>query len=190
MRNAPRVKNLTKRTVEAARPQASRYIVWDAALKGFGVRIEPQGRKTFIARYRAGGGRTGALRQATIGRFGTLTVEQARRKAKEVLGAAATGGDPVGDMHEARRVGITVNEVCDWYLEQARAGRILSRKRRPIKPLSLYGDESRINQHVRRLIGRKRVAMLAARDLEEMQADIAGLRPPPPLSALVRLVAS
>jgi hypothetical protein len=79
---------LTKRVVDAARPSSSRYVVWDGKLAGFGVRIETTGRKTFIVRYRAGGGRTGALRQANIGRYGTVTVEKARKAAGRILGAA------------------------------------------------------------------------------------------------------
>jgi len=63
------------------RPGEERVIVWDADLSGFGVADRALGRKTFIARYRAGGGRTGKLRQATIGRYGTLTVDEARTKA-------------------------------------------------------------------------------------------------------------
>jgi len=39
----------------------------------------------------------------TVARFGTLTVEEARKKAKILLGAAATGGDPAGDVQGKRR---------------------------------------------------------------------------------------
>jgi integrase len=174
---AARVKNLTKRAIDAARPEATRYIVWDSTLKGFGLRVEPtgsgQGRKTFLIRYRAGGGRNGVLRQANIGRYGTVTVEQARRKAKAALGEAAGGGDPLGDMLAKRRAGVTVAEVCDWYLEQADAGRLLGRKGRLLKASTVAMDRSRIETHVRPLIGRKPVASLAPRDLEEFQADIA-----------------
>jgi hypothetical protein len=141
---AARVKNLTKRAIDAARPDASRYIIWDSALKGFGLRVDAAGngspRKTFIVRYRAGGGRTGTLRQANIGRYGTVTVEQARRKAKAMLGAAGAGGDPLGERLASRRAGVTVAEVCDWYLDQADAGRLLGRKGRPLKASTVAMD--------------------------------------------------
>ena len=59
-----------------------------------GVRIET-GAKTFIIRYRADrGGRSAAQRFVTIGRYGTLTPEQARKQARAVLGAVAVGGGP------------------------------------------------------------------------------------------------
>ena len=168
-----RARKLTKREVDAAKPGPVRYVIWDSGLSGFGLRIEPTGRKTFIARYRAGGGRSGILRQGTVGRYGTLTVDQARVQARRILGAAASGGDPVEEKNSARRPGITVAEVCDWYLEQTEAGRILGRKGRPIKASTLAMDRSRIETHVKPLIGKKPVRILSTHDFEEMQADIA-----------------
>jgi hypothetical protein len=52
--------------------------------------------------------------------------------ARKKLTAVAEGEDPSADRHAAR-AGMTVSEVCDWYLEQAEARRILGRNRRPIK---------------------------------------------------------
>ncbi len=165
---------LTKRLVEAAKPQSDRYIIWDSGLSGFGLRIEPTGRKTFIARYRTGGGRSGTLRQATLGRFGIITPDQARLQARKVLGAAAHGSDPVEEKRQTRKPRITVAQICDWYLEQAEAGRVLGRKGRPIKASTLAMDRSRIETHVKPLIGKKAVEDLTVHDIEEMQADIAG----------------
>lgn len=173
MAQQKRVRKLTKRTVDAAKPAPERYIVWDTELSGFGLRVEPTGRKTFIARYRAGGGRSGTLRQATIGRYGTLTTDEARRLARKTLGAAAIGGDPVGERKSARQPGISIAEVCDWYLEQAESGRLLGRHGRPIKASTIAMDRSRIETHVKPLIGKKPVRALTAHDIEEMQACIA-----------------
>ena len=169
---SPRRAKISKRTVEAIGPEARRYIVWDTELPGFGLRVEPSGKKTFIARYRAGGGRSGKLRQATVGRYGTVTADEARITARKILGAAAGGGDPVGERHETRRIGITVTEVCDWYIGAAEAGRIVGRRGRPIKPSTLAMDRSRIERHVKPLVGRKSVAKLGPHDIEDMQAEI------------------
>ena len=84
MSDRGRVQKLTKRVVDAAKPEANRFIVWDSELAGFGLRVEPTGRKTFIARYRAGGGRTGTLRQAKVGRYGTITIEEGRALARKL----------------------------------------------------------------------------------------------------------
>jgi hypothetical protein len=91
--------NITKRSVAALELRAQRYIAWDAALSGFGVRVEASGRKTFICRYRSGGVR----RQYTIGRYGVLTPEEARAEARRVLGAVVLGDDPAGVRQEDRK---------------------------------------------------------------------------------------
>ena len=171
--NSDRAKKLTKRTVDTASPAASRYILWDADLAGFGLRVEPSGRKTFVARYRAGGGRSGTLRQETLGRLGTVTADEARTKAKKTLGAAAAGSDPVGEKKVARQRGITVGEICDWYLDEAEGGGLLGRRGRPIKASTLATDRIRINAHVRPLLGKKAALSLSVADFEQMQADIA-----------------
>jgi integrase len=173
MAKAGRVEKLTKRIVDASLPEKRRFIVWDAGLAGFGLRVEPTGRKTFIARYRAGGGRTGVLRQAMVGRYGTITLDEGRALARKLLGSAASGNDPVGDKKTARQAGITVAEVCDWYIKEAEAGRILGRRGRPIKASTLDSDRGRIEGHVKPLIGKRTVKSLSLRDMEEMQADIA-----------------
>ena len=173
MAEQKRSQKLTKRVVDVAKPRSCRYTIWDSELVGFGLRVEPTGRKTFIARYRAGGGRSGTLRQATIGRYGTLTPDNARTLARKTLGAAASGCDPVGEKKKDREPGITVSQICDWYLEQAESGRILGRKGRPIKASTIAMDRSRIQTHVKPLIGEKPIRSLTAHDVEEMQADIA-----------------
>jgi integrase len=174
-----RVKSLTKRVVDAARPEARRYVLWDEKLKGFGLRIEPRAPaegpplKTFIARYRAGGGRTGTLRQKTLGRYGTVTVDEARTAARKLLGAASAGADPLGDAKAQRQAGITVAEVCDWYFAEVDAGRLLGRRGNRIKPSTIVSDKSRVEAHVKPLIGSRAMRSLSLPDLEEMQANIA-----------------
>src|SRR3546814_9843587 len=72
-------------------------------MAGFGLRVMPSGVKSFIVRYRAdGGGRTAKRRTYTLGRFGALTLDQARKSAKSVLGAVANGQDP-GEKRIAKR---------------------------------------------------------------------------------------
>jgi hypothetical protein len=95
---------ITKRVVDSSQPTDRRYYVWDSDLAGFGLRVETSGAKTFIVRYRAdGGGRSAAQRFVTVGRFGKLTAEQARKQAKTILGSVATGEDPAGESNRSGR---------------------------------------------------------------------------------------
>lgn len=109
---------LTKRTVDAVSPQPERYVVWDSELKGFGLRVEPSGAKTFLVRYRPkGAGRTGAKRFIKVGRHGTVTPEEARNRAKAILGAVAAGADPAGEQIKASEA-ITMAALAERYLDE------------------------------------------------------------------------
>ncbi|MDE0031153.1 MAG: integrase family protein [Deltaproteobacteria bacterium] len=94
---------LTKRAVEALKPDLKPWIAWDDRLTGLGVRVQPSGAKTFVVNYRSGsGGRKAPNKRVTLGRFGRITAEQARRMAQELLGKVASGEDPAQERAEAR----------------------------------------------------------------------------------------
>jgi integrase len=103
---------LTKRTVDALEPEAKDYFVWDTLIAGFGVRIMPSGAKTYQAQYRKGG----RTRRISLGRHGTLTVEQARLLAKEVLGDVAKGENPAEDIAQHRKAP-TVAALCERFFQ-------------------------------------------------------------------------
>jgi len=155
---------LTKRVVDALRPDPNRDVFqWDAgdgALKGFGVRVKPSGVASYFVQYRNKEGRT---RRLVLGRVGELTPHEARQLAADKLKEVRTGADPSAERH-ATRGAITVSELCDIYLADTK-GRI--------KPSTLAMDRSRIECHVKPLIGRRTVAALTQRDVERFQADVA-----------------
>jgi integrase len=160
---------LTKRTVDAlAKPAEGQDFLWDGEIRGFGVRVVPSGLKTFVVQYRNAEGKS---RRIKIGRFGIMTVEEARELAKVKLGRVADGIDPAEEP-EAGKDDITVEALCDWYLTEADAGRILGRKNRPIKASTLAMDRSRISTHIKPLLGKRLVGSLRIVDIEGMQSDI------------------
>ena len=68
-------------------------IIRDDDLSGFALRVLTTGRKVFVAQYRVGGGRTGRQRRVKIGAYGTITANQARTKARDILAQAQLGQD-------------------------------------------------------------------------------------------------
>ncbi|MBB4020123.1 MULTISPECIES: integrase arm-type DNA-binding domain-containing protein [Alphaproteobacteria] len=160
---------LTKKAVEALEaPATGQAFLWDGELKGFGVRVTKAGVKTFIIQYRNAEGKS---RRINIGRFGIMTVENARDEAKIKLGAVAAGEDPA-DTDDDPHHQVTVSDLCDWYLTEARAGRILGRRNRPIKKSTLAMDKSRIETHIKPLLGKRLAHTLKVADIEGMQSDI------------------
>jgi hypothetical protein len=162
---------LTKRVVDQLAPAANRLIVWDAELAGFGLRIAPTGLKTFILRYRAeGGGRTAPQHLIAIGRYGVLTPDQARKKARGILGAVARGDDPAGAQMAARKQ-MTVAELCDRYLKE---GVLTPTRSGTVKKGSTVNDDrGRIECHIKPLLGHRRVSSITSADIDRFLVDVA-----------------
>ena len=115
---------LTKTAIDAlAIPATGQAFLWDSDLRGFGVRVIPSGLKAFVVQYQNEEGRS---RRIVIGRYGVLTVEQARKQAILKLAAVVGGADPAEERAQSRAA-ITIREVCNWYLENAEAGMILGK---------------------------------------------------------------
>ena len=95
---------LTKRAIDQAKPLPKPYFVWDGELKGFGGAHRPRRRKN-VRGSRSAKRPRGVCAQTlhTIGRYGALTVDKARNRAKEILGAVATGGTPPPILHSGAR---------------------------------------------------------------------------------------
>jgi Arm DNA-binding domain len=85
---------ITKRTVDAAKPNASgeRYYLWDSRLTGFGLLVLGSGIKTYCYQYRNA---ERQQRRITIGKHGSWTPGQARRKAEQFRRAVYEGRDPL-----------------------------------------------------------------------------------------------
>lgn len=158
---------LTKKAVEALEPRTIDYLEFDDGLPGFGVRVWPSGRKTYVAQYRA----AGRTRRVKIGNHGPLTADEARREARGILGDVARGGDPAEE-RATRRKAITIAELCDTYLDAADKGLIMGKGGVPKKASTLYVDKGRIERHIKPLLGRRLVVELTQPDVQRFVRDV------------------
>jgi integrase len=110
-------KPITKRHVDALKPTNREYFVWDRDLKGFGLRVQPTGEKSYVVKYRAGSGRKAPTRRVTLGRVGTITPDEARKLAKVKLGFVAHGLDPAA-AKAAERGALTLKELADLFFSE------------------------------------------------------------------------
>ena len=106
-----KVQKISKRIVDAAKPSDARYVIWDTELKGFGVRVQTSGLKTFLVRYR----HLGRRRFLSLGRFGEITPEQARLLAQKAMSKVREGADPA-DERSQDRAAITVKKLVERFL--------------------------------------------------------------------------
>ena len=90
---------LTDLAVRNLKPTTGRQVdVYDSKIRGLAVRISPMGTKAFVVWYRIGS----KARRLTLGRFPTMSLADARKRAQEALLQVADGKDPAAEKQRAR----------------------------------------------------------------------------------------
>ena len=111
---------ITKRAVDALKPAGDgrEAVIWDTEVKGFGVRAQRGGSRSYILHYRVGTGRGAPLRKLTIGKHGSpWTAETARSEAKRLLGLVESGGDPAANKI-AHKQALTITDLAERFLAE------------------------------------------------------------------------
>ncbi|MTE01995.1 DUF4102 domain-containing protein [Paracoccus sp. YIM 132242] len=151
---------ITKTALDAMSPDPTRETyLWDSTLAGFGVRMMPTGKASFILKYRT---RTGAARKMTIARVGTITPDEARKEAIKALADVAKGGDPSTERKAARK-NMKLTELADLYIADMKGG---------WKENTFLANTSQIETHIKPLLGHRSAVSLTYADVTKMQADI------------------
>ena len=160
---------LTKRVVDAALPRPRRYTLFDTEVKGFGVRIYPSGKKSWIFEYRAGeGGRRVSKSRVTIGSANDFTPEQARKQAEALRAQTKTGRDPQGE-RLLQRQAATLEEISRQFLE------VHVRPKRGKRTADNYADI--LNRLVLPEVGKKKAQDVTRRDLSKLHLSLARTKP-------------
>lgn len=99
-------------------PESGQRLVWDLELTGFGLRVTSS-KKTYIAQARIGGA-SGSSRRISLGEHGTVTLQEARKRARGELSAMLTGVDPVKEKKRVEAQSKTLRDIVLAYLEDRR----------------------------------------------------------------------
>lgn len=160
---------ITKTIVDKSKPKEREYTVWDGEIAGFGLRIRPasnkypNGRKSYIFKYRVGGGRKGTQRNPLIGVHGSITAEQARKIAGDWSAKVRAGGDPGGDRLKGREVE-TVKELWERYLDE---------HAKPNKGArSVEEDERNAKLHLLPALGKKKAAEVTFSNVDRLHKSM------------------
>lgn len=159
--------SLTKRAVDAAAPGE---VIWDDELKGFGLRVSKGGAKTFVLKYRVQ--KTQAQRWLTVGRYGALTPDAARKLAKVALGDVAAGGDPAGERVKDRAVSKAKSTIGDTLADFAETYRTKYSEVEK-KQASRDADRFHLKNHIIPALGSKRLEEITADDVEDLHQSLA-----------------
>ena len=150
------IMKLSKSVVEKLITDNRENVFWDDALHGFGVRVKPNGTKSYIVQYR--NRITGRSRRQTIGQAGPLlSFANARKEAMRLLSEAAQGGDPVESKQTARNAE-TVADLADQYLTH----HAKPKKREK----SVANDVSMLDGIIIPKLGKQKVAEVGHRDVQ------------------------
>jgi integrase len=145
-------------------------MVWDSVVTGFGIRRQRGDAVSFILSYRT---LTGRKRLLTIGRLNSPWLpDEARTEARRLLGVVAAGGDPMLDREARRGASLTVAELCDRWIEDSEAGRLLTRRRRPKRAATIATDRSRVSAHIKPILGTLPVIAITRQDVERLMHSI------------------
>jgi integrase len=142
---------LTKRYIDGVEaPERGERWIADGELKGFYLQVRPA-TKSFVVKYKV----RGVSRSFTIGRYGPVTPEQARREAQQVIAAVHRGEDP-GRQRAEKKEALSFEEVVRLYLEDAA---------RTLKPKT-HGEYKRLlDSYILPKIGRLGVADVSTVDI-------------------------
>jgi integrase len=123
---------LTLRQCKAARHSGTSYtgaqgkpvfrveILWDTEVRGFGLRLLPSGRKSWVLRYR----HRGRQHMNEFGDFGTFTLEEARVKARGYIVRVENGEDPFSKRENGKTLASLEEDFSASCLARVAAGEI------------------------------------------------------------------
>src|SRR3712207_1799304 len=106
----------TVKGIEAIKPRASRYDILETGGHGFGLRVSPTGRKSWVYLYHRGG----RLRRMGLGTYPQMTLADAHAAHATARALVKLGQDPAAQKVQDRREALgapTVAQLAQEYLE-------------------------------------------------------------------------
>jgi integrase len=157
-------KQLTTKSIEAAKPAAARYEIPDRGCRGLYLVTQPSGVKSWACRYRFAGKPT----KLTIGTWPTVSLAEARQLAATALADVARGTDPAAAKREARAVEATGRDTVEhWaakYIEQY--------AKRHTRPRSWEQAEGIFRRYVLPAWGERNVGDIRRRDVIDLVEEV------------------
>ena len=114
-------KRFTDSKIQSLKPTNKRAILFEDGGRGFGIRVEPSGRKSFFLEYRFGKGKERRNRVLTIGKYPRVSLTKARSIASQSLAHVEQDVDPATQKQTliiANRDALSVADLVAEYIEK------------------------------------------------------------------------
>ncbi len=149
-------RTITKRSVDATKATDRTRFLWDADLPGFGLRVTPNGVKSYVLQY----SRHGRKRRVTVGRHGApWTPASARDEAIRLRAEVVAGRDPASERGEARAAP-TVRKFAERYMTEHAT---------PKKKAGSAAEDRRLlDKHILPRLGPRRMADVSRSDVARL----------------------
>jgi integrase len=154
-----------------------RITVWDDVLKGFGVRVTPNGRKSFVVCYRPQA--TRKFTWFTLGRPPILSAAEARRRAGAALALVAAGGDPADAKSSRLAVDSAAARHHDRCMTLAEFAPLYMRDhaRKEKKPRSAKEDQANLDRFLIPAFGERPLEQITTVEIATLHAKIGDTTP-------------
>jgi integrase len=144
---------LTNALIRTALPGAT---LWDENCKGLHLRCTARS-KHFYLHFRT---KAGQERRPKLGAYPTISLDQARKIARELIVQVSLGLDPMAE-RQASRTAPTVSDLCDKYLTDHASTK---------KPRSEAEDTRQIEAYIRPKLGELKVQAVVDKDISTLHA--------------------
>jgi integrase len=160
--------HISKRSVDALKASDRDQFLWDDEIRGFGVKVTPAGKKTYIFQYRIAG-RAGATRRATLGLHGNLTPDDARTAAKDAATLVSKGIHPTDDKRD-REKARKAKKLSDEQLafKTYCTDTYLKARKPELRPRTYEFVEAALRCHAYPALGSKPLPEITSRDIGKM----------------------
>jgi len=139
----------------ASAPPGKRYMLWDAVVPSFGVRVTDRARITFVVMRRL----DVKILRRTLGAFPAMSLEKARRQARAFLEDIAGGVDPLVRKEEESRARVRARESSFSSIAEEFIRRHVARLR------TAKATEQVIRKHLIGRFGHRSIAEITRRDV-------------------------
>ena len=166
---------LTKRAIDSLTYCGGWDVRWDSEVTGFGVRLYPSGKKSYILSYRI----DGRKKLIVLGSANTITVDEARNMAKVNLAALISKNEDPAEAKKHNKKGDSFGDFCKIYMERH------AKKHKK----TWQEDQRKLNRHILPLWRNMKIHSITKSDVVNLHSKI-GTHTPYEANRTIRLISS